>query len=434
VAAVAGASRERPGDPVREEARALARRAVRRLRRAAPLQRGGAPGVLAGPVGRSGHDLRGGPLAGPRGGGGHGLRAVVSRRAPQLRREPAAAHRRRGRHRRADRFGRTVDGELPGAQGAHPRPRRVARGAGRRAGRPRGRDPAERRRGRRRHARDQQPRRRLVPVRPRPRDRGRDRALRPDRAARALRRLHGGSARGSAAARAEPRRAPAHRRAHDHRRRGARRGRDRGVRRAERRALGGREGRSGRRARLRAPALRSSVLHPVHVGHDGAAQVRRPRHGRHAAPAPQGAPHALRSPARRPLLLPHEPRMEHVVLERRRARRGRERRPLGRLAAVSPPLGALRSRRRGGRPRLRDLAALPRHPARGRRGAPGDPPARHGEDHPLDRIAAVARALRLGVRPRQGGRLPLVDLGRDRDQRVLRDGQPRGPRPPGRAL
>ena len=78
------------------------------------------------------------------------------------------------------------------------------------------------------------------------------------------------------------------------------------------------------------------------------------------------------------------------------------------------------------------LAALPRHPARERRGAPEDPPARHREDHPLDRLAAVARALRLGVRPREARRVPLVDLRRDGDQRVLRDGQPRRPRSPGR--
>ena len=41
--------------------------------------------------------------------------------------------------------------------------------------------------------------------------------------------------------------------------------------------------------RVRAPAVRPSALHPVFVGHDRRAEMHRPRRRRHAAPASQGA-------------------------------------------------------------------------------------------------------------------------------------------------
>ena len=44
-------------------------------------------------------------------------------------------------------------------------------------------------------------------------------------------------------------------------------------------------------------AVRPSALHPVFVGHDRRAEVHRPRRRRHADPAPEGTPAALRHPA-----------------------------------------------------------------------------------------------------------------------------------------
>lgn len=51
----------------------------------------------------------------------------------------------------------------------------------------------------------------------------------------------------------------------------------------------------GRRAGVSQDAVRPPLVHPLHVGHHRAAEVHRARHGRHAAPAAQGAPPALRS-------------------------------------------------------------------------------------------------------------------------------------------
>ncbi len=75
--------------------------------------------------------------------------------------------------------------------------------------------------------------------------------------------------------------------------------------------------------RLRAAAVRPSALHPLFVGHHRRAQVHRARRRRHAAPAPQGAPAALRRQARRSPVLLHHLRLDDVELARlRRSRPG----------------------------------------------------------------------------------------------------------------
>ena len=69
--------------------------------------------------------------------------------------------------------------------------------------------------------------------------------------------------------------------------------------------------------------------HPLYilylVGHDRRAQMHRPWRRRHAAPAPQGTPAALRRARRRPALLLHDLRLDDVELAglgaRRRTRR-----------------------------------------------------------------------------------------------------------------
>ena len=174
-------------------------------------------------------------------------------------------------------------------------------------------------------------RRDLVVVLARLRRAGRARPLRPDRAARPLHRRRllvqrqadldprqGGGDRGApAVGRARRRRAlPAAE--------PGRVGRPVG---SARRAAVGRLARAGARRpdRLRGPAVRPPAVHPVLLRHHRRAEVHRPRCGRHAAAAPEGASAAWRREARRPAVLLHHLRLDDVELAGvgagRRARR-----------------------------------------------------------------------------------------------------------------
>ncbi len=227
--------------------------------------------------------------------GPHARRPLVSRRAAELRREPAAAARRNARADRARRARRAAHVHLGGA---------ARRGVARRAGAARrsacapaiaSRAICRTARGDRRDARHGQSRRGLVVVLAGLRRAGRRRPLRPDRAERALRlrRLLATPARPTTCASA---------------RRGARVAAVRPTLRGdgEPRSAAGARGSARRDAlervhrslragtdRVRAAALRSPALHPLLLGHDRRAQVHRPRRRRHAAPAPQGASAAL---------------------------------------------------------------------------------------------------------------------------------------------
>ena len=72
--------------------------------------------------------------------------------------------------------------------------------------------------------------------------------------------------------------------------------------------------------RVRAAAVRPSALHPVLLRHDGRAEVHRPRRGRNAAAAPEGAPAAQRRQGGRPAVLLHDVRLDDVELARVRTR------------------------------------------------------------------------------------------------------------------
>ena len=96
---------------------------------------------------------------------------------------------------------------------------------------------------------------------------------------------------------------------------------------ARRDPLGGAAGeRRGRRARVRAGALRPSALGPLLVGDDRAAEGDRPGPRRDPARAPEEAQPPRRRPPRRPPLLVHDDRLDDVELPRLRAAdRGRDR-------------------------------------------------------------------------------------------------------------
>ena len=168
--------------PLPHGPRGPARAGIRRLRGAAPLVGGEPRGILGLGVGFL-RDRRGDARRDRLGGRGEDAgRALVPRRAAQLRGEPAAPSRRRA--------GDILPRRGPGARHGEPRralrPRVASRpgvrGGGRRGRRPGGGLPAERSRSHRRHARGRQHRRRLVVLLARFRRQRHARPVRPDRA------------------------------------------------------------------------------------------------------------------------------------------------------------------------------------------------------------------------------------------------------------
>ena len=198
------------------------------------------------------------------------------------------------------------------------------------------------------------------------------------------------------------------------------RGDRRGDRRAGRAArlprrlgLGGRLPRR-RRARVRAGAVRPPALGALLVGHDRPAEGDRAGAGRDPARAPQDDAPAPRLPRRRPGVLVHHHRLDDVELPRRRAADRRRDRALRRQPRRARPRPALGPRRAVRDDDVRDERELHRlvHEGRGRAGR-GPRPLRAARRR-LDRLAARAGGLRVGLRARGRGHLAVLDLGRDR--------------------
>ncbi len=279
---------------------------------------------------------------------------MVSRCAPQFRREPAHAPRARRCRGRAGvpRRGQACAPRLPrGAGRGGVAGRRCAAGAGREGRRPRRRVPAQHAGGDHRDARCDEPGRGLVVVFPRFRRAGCARPLRPDRAAHPLHHRWLLVQRQGPADRGQGRR-DRHEAAVGRARRRRPVSRIDGAGRAEARVdpqcrpLGRFSVRARCRAdRLRAPAVRPPALHPLLVGDDRRAEVHRPRCGRHAAAAPQGARAARRHQGRRPPVLFHDLRLDDVELARVGPCRGCDAAALRRLAVHRSRQGALGLRR-----------------------------------------------------------------------------------------
>jgi len=251
----------------------------------------------------------------------HARRPLVSGRAAQFRREPAALRRRPRSPRLRKRGWPQVGVHVP-PTGPRRRARRdgVERTGGR-AGRSRGRLPAQHSRGGDRHARHGEPGGGLVKLLGRLRRAGRFRPLSPDRTQSAVRRRRLYRQRTSRRhARARARNPRAHR--FDQ---GPCRGTVPQCNRHEPRIGPGRCGlgplsgkRPGRPRHVRATSGRPPSLHSVFVGHDRAPQVHRPHGRRHPAQAPVGARPARQSDARRPLVLFHHHGLDDVELARQR--------------------------------------------------------------------------------------------------------------------
>ncbi len=182
-----------------------------------------------------------------------------------------------------------------------------------------------------------------------------------------------------------------------------------------------------------AASLRPPALGPLLVGHDRPAEADRPRSRRDAARAPQEDEPPRRRPARRPRLLVHDDRLDDVELPRRGSAHRRRDRPLRRQPRPSRPRQALAARRRGRDHDLRHERELHRELHEGgrrarRRARPL--PARGGR---LDRLPALPRGLRLGLRAARRRHLAVLDLGRHRRLHRLRRRRPDPPRLRGRA-
>ena len=178
--------------------------------------------------------------------------------------------------------------------------------------------------------------------------------------------------------------------------------------------------RRGRRAQLRARPLRPPALGPLLLRHDRPAEGDRPGPGRDPARAPEEAPPPRRRPPRRPPLLVHHDRLDDVELPRLRAADQGGDRPLRRQPR--PPrhgraLGPGRARR-GDDVRHQRLLHRRLHEGRGRarRRARPQPPRRRR----LDRLAALARGLRLDLRARRRRHLAVLDQRRHRPLHRLR--------------
>ena len=190
----------------------------------------------------------------------------------------------------------------------------------------------------------------------------------------------------------------------------------------------------GGAAHVRAGAVRSSALGALQLGHDRVAEGDRARPRRDPGrDAEEDAP-ARRPACRRPAVLVHDDGLDDVELRRL----GADERGVGRALRRQPGLRPTSSV-------LWDLAAeagvtcfgtsrglhreLPegRHP---RLGGPRPLPAALGR---LDRVAALAGGVRVGVRVDPRGHLAVLDLGRHRRRHRLRRRRPDAARLPGRA-
>ena len=195
-------------------------------------------------------------------------------------------------------------------------------------------------------------------------------------------------------------------------RRGDRRA-GRAARAPGRQRLGGRLPRRGR-ARVRAGPVRPPALGALLVRDHRAAQGDRAGPGRDPARAAQDGPPAPGLPRGRPGVLVHHDRLDDVELPRRGAADRRRDRALRRQPGHAHPRPAVGPRRAGGRHDVRDQRELPRrlHEGGGRAG-PRPRPVRAAGGR-LDRLAAGAGGLRVGLRARRRGHVAVLDLGRDR--------------------
>ena len=154
-----------------------------------------------------------------------------------------------------------------------------------------------------------------------------------------------------------------------------------------------------RRPGVRAAAVRPSALGALQLRYHGIAEGHRPRPRRHPARALEAPASARRPAAGRPLLLVHDDRLDDVELPRRRpADRCRDR-ALRRQSSGTRHGRSVGSRRTCAHHLLRHQRRVSRRLPEGGRGACARARPVGAAEHRLDRIAARAGGLRLGLRP-----------------------------------
>ena len=125
--------------------------------------------------------------------------------------------------------------------------------------------------------------------------------------------------------------------------------------------------------RIRPPALQSSALHHVFLGHDRRAEMHRAWGGRHADPACEGASAPQRHQERRPAVLFHHLRLDDVELAGLGPGLGRDLAALRRLALPSRRQHPVRLRPGRALHLLRHLGEIHRRLRQGGAEAAGDP-------------------------------------------------------------
>ena len=153
---------------------------------------------------------------------------------------------------------------------------------------------------------------------------------------------------------------------------------------------------------------------PVQLGDDGVAQADRPQPGRDPAGAAQGLPPAPRRAAGRPDLLVLDDRLDDVEHARRRAADGSADRLFDGNPGYPNMDASLGHRRADPDQLLRGQRGLHRGIDEGRRASPPGAGSERAAVGRLDRFAAVARGLPLGVRRARTRHVAVLDLRRDR--------------------
>ena len=189
----------------------------------------------------------------------------------------------------------------------------------------------------------------------------------------------------------------------------------------------------GAELRLRAGPVRPSALGPLLVGDHRPAEGDRPGPRRDPARAPEEAPPARRRAGGRPRLLVHDHRLDDVELPRRGAADARLDRPLRRQPGPPGHGRALGPRRASRDHLLRHQRQLRRRLHEGRRRAVLEPRPRAPARRRLDRLAALARGLRVGLRARRPRHLAVLDQRRHRRLHRVRRRRPAAARLPRRA-
>ena len=165
---------------------------------------------------------------------------------------------------------------------------------------------------------------------------------------------------------------------------------------------------------VRAGAVRPPAVGPVLLGHDRPAEGDRAVPGRHPARAPEDAAPARRRAGRRPPLLVHHDRLDDVELHRLGAAHRGDDPALRRLARAPGHGRAVGLRGAHADDHVRDERLLHRRVHEGGRRARRRARPVGAEGGRLDRLAALARGLPLGLRARRRGHVAVLDERRHR--------------------